>query len=51
MDVAHGLPKPGTLTRQFIDYLFSAEAQATLAKEGLYPLPPKLLAVERAKIK
>jgi phosphate transport system substrate-binding protein len=51
VDVAHGLPKPGTLTRQFIDYLFSAEAQATLAKEGLYPLPPKLLAVERAKIK
>jgi len=51
VDLAHGLPKPGTLTRQFIDYLFSSEAQATLAKEGLYPLPPKLLAVERAKIK
>ena len=51
VDVAHGLPKPGTVPRRFIEYLFSAEAQATLAKEGLYPLPPKLLAVERAKIK
>lgn len=51
VDVAHGLPKPDTVTRQFIEYLFSAEAQATLAKEGLYPLPPKLLAAERAKIK
>lgn len=39
------------IVRRFLDYLFSAEAQAVLAAEGLFPLPPKVLTVERAKIK
>jgi phosphate transport system substrate-binding protein len=37
--------------RQLVQYFFSAEAQAILAAEGLLPLPPAVLAAERARIR
>lgn len=36
--------------RALVQYFFSAEAQAILQAEGLHPLPPSMLASERAKI-
>ncbi len=36
--------------RALVQFFFSAEAQAILKAEGLHPLPPAVLATERAKI-
>lgn len=40
-----------SVVRKFVQYLFSTEAQATLATEGFYPLPSPVLFAELAKLK